>query len=115
MEDIVNTDQRPKIEDFMTYLFLVLKRLSYDPREPATTGFYEIPEARASEDHGNERGQPRAAVNATAVRLNHAIARENVAPAVSEFRKRRNSFFFERDPFSGIVRGSSLATTASTL
>jgi len=33
MEDIVNTDQRPKIEDFVTYLFLVLKRLSYDPRE----------------------------------------------------------------------------------
>jgi magnesium transporter len=33
MEDIVNTDQRPKIEDFVTYLFLVLKRLSYSSRE----------------------------------------------------------------------------------
>ena len=33
LEDIVNTDQRPKIEDFVTYLFLVLKRLSYSSRE----------------------------------------------------------------------------------
>jgi magnesium transporter len=36
LEDIVNTDQRPKIEDFVTYLFLVLKRLSYD------TGAHEV-------------------------------------------------------------------------
>ena len=28
MEDIVNTDQRPKIEDFGDYLFIVLKMLS---------------------------------------------------------------------------------------
>jgi magnesium transporter len=33
MEDIVNTDQRPKIEDFVTYLFLVLKRLSYSSHD----------------------------------------------------------------------------------
>ncbi len=30
MEDIVNTDQRPKMEDSGDYLFLVLKMLSYD-------------------------------------------------------------------------------------
>jgi magnesium transporter len=33
LEDIVNTDQRPKIEDFVTYLFLVLKMLTYHTRE----------------------------------------------------------------------------------
>jgi len=33
MEDVVNTDQRPKIEDFVTYLFLVLKRLSYSSHD----------------------------------------------------------------------------------
>ena len=30
LEDIVNTDQRPKIEDFSSYLFIVLKMLSHD-------------------------------------------------------------------------------------
>jgi magnesium transporter len=30
MEDILNTDQRPKIEDFGRYVYLVLKELSYD-------------------------------------------------------------------------------------
>ena len=33
LEDIVNTDQRPKIEDFVTYLFLVLKMLTDHTRE----------------------------------------------------------------------------------
>jgi len=33
MEDIANTDQRPKIEDFESYLFAVLKMLSYDEKE----------------------------------------------------------------------------------
>jgi len=33
LEDIVNTDQRPKIEDFVTYLFFVLKILSYNIQE----------------------------------------------------------------------------------
>jgi magnesium transporter len=30
LEDILNTDQRPKMEDFEEYLYLVLKMLSYD-------------------------------------------------------------------------------------
>lgn len=30
LEDILNTDQRPKLEDFNSYLFIVLKMLSYD-------------------------------------------------------------------------------------
>ena len=30
LEDIVNTDQRPKLEDFEDYLFVVLKTLHYD-------------------------------------------------------------------------------------
>jgi magnesium transporter len=30
VEDIVNTDQRPKLEDYEDYLYLVLKMLSYD-------------------------------------------------------------------------------------
>ncbi|MBN2244351.1 MAG: magnesium/cobalt transporter CorA, partial [Candidatus Aminicenantes bacterium] len=29
-EDIVNTDQRPKIEEFETFVFVILKMLSYD-------------------------------------------------------------------------------------
>lgn len=31
LEDIVNTEQRPKIEDFDNYLFMVLRMLNYDP------------------------------------------------------------------------------------
>jgi len=31
MEDILNTDQRPKVEDFGDYLYVVVKMLSYDP------------------------------------------------------------------------------------
>jgi magnesium transporter len=30
LEDIANTEQRPKIEDFDSYLFIILKMLSYD-------------------------------------------------------------------------------------
>ena len=30
LEDILNTEQRPKVEDFTDYLFVVLKALSYD-------------------------------------------------------------------------------------
>ncbi len=30
MEDVVTTDQRPKLEDFGEYVFVVLRRLSYD-------------------------------------------------------------------------------------
>jgi magnesium transporter len=30
LEDIVNTDQRPKLEDFEQYLFVILKMLQYD-------------------------------------------------------------------------------------
>lgn len=33
LEDILNTDQRPKLEDFSSYLFIVLKMLSYDGKE----------------------------------------------------------------------------------
>lgn len=33
LEDIVNTAQRPKMEDFEDYLFLVLKMLDYDEKE----------------------------------------------------------------------------------
>jgi len=32
LEDIVNTEQRPKIEDFGDYLFIVLKLVSYDDK-----------------------------------------------------------------------------------
>jgi magnesium transporter len=32
MEDIVNTEQRPKLEDYETYLFLVMKALSLESR-----------------------------------------------------------------------------------
>jgi len=33
LEDIVNTEQRPKIEDFEGYLFLVIKMLSFDEKQ----------------------------------------------------------------------------------
>jgi len=33
LEDIVNTEQRPKIEDFEGYLFLVVKMLSFDEKQ----------------------------------------------------------------------------------
>ena len=33
LEDIVNTEQRPKLDDFEDYLFLVLKMLSYDEKQ----------------------------------------------------------------------------------
>ncbi|KPL03068.1 MAG: magnesium transporter [candidate division Zixibacteria bacterium SM23_73_2] len=33
LEDIVNTGQRPKLEDLESYLFIVLKMLSYDEKE----------------------------------------------------------------------------------
>jgi magnesium transporter len=33
LEDILNTEQRPKIEDFDNYLFLVLKMLSFDDEQ----------------------------------------------------------------------------------
>ena len=36
LEDIMNTGQRPKMEDFGDYLFLVLKMLSYDEEENET-------------------------------------------------------------------------------
>jgi magnesium transporter len=32
MEDVVNTEQRPKMEDFDDYVFVVLKMLSYDEK-----------------------------------------------------------------------------------
>ena len=32
LEDIVNTDQRPKMEDFEKYIFLVIKMLKYDDK-----------------------------------------------------------------------------------
>src|SRR4030042_390351 len=32
LEDILNTDQRPKFEDFEKYFFIVLKMLSYDDK-----------------------------------------------------------------------------------
>lgn len=32
MEDVLNTDQRPKLEDYDDYLFVVLQRLRYDRR-----------------------------------------------------------------------------------
>ena len=35
LEDIVNTEQRPKLEDFEDYLFLVLKMLSFDEQQRA--------------------------------------------------------------------------------
>jgi magnesium transporter len=33
LEDILNTDQRPKVEDFQNYLFIVVKMLSYDQKK----------------------------------------------------------------------------------
>ncbi|UCG31410.1 MAG: magnesium/cobalt transporter CorA [candidate division WOR-3 bacterium] len=33
LEDILNTEQRPKIEDFEDYIFLVLKMLAFDEKE----------------------------------------------------------------------------------
>ncbi|MBU1864081.1 MAG: magnesium/cobalt transporter CorA [Candidatus Omnitrophica bacterium] len=36
LEDIVNTSQRPKCEDYDTYLFIVLKMLTYDEAEKCT-------------------------------------------------------------------------------
>jgi magnesium transporter len=36
LEDIVNTGQRPKMEDFSNYLFMVLKMLRYDEEENET-------------------------------------------------------------------------------
>ncbi len=33
MEDVLNTTQRPKIEDFDDYIFVVMKMLRYDPAE----------------------------------------------------------------------------------
>ena len=33
LEDILNTDQRPKMEDYGEYLYIVLKMLSYDDRK----------------------------------------------------------------------------------
>lgn len=36
-EDIVNTNQRPKVEEFDTYLFLVLKMVTYDEPNTAIT------------------------------------------------------------------------------
>ena len=37
LEDILNTDHRPKLEDYDDYLFLVLKMLFYDPQEGIRT------------------------------------------------------------------------------
>jgi magnesium transporter len=36
LEDIMNTDQRPKIEAYDSYLFVVLKTISYDEKEKST-------------------------------------------------------------------------------
>lgn len=36
LEDIVNTGQRPKMEDFVDYIFVVLKMLHYDEKESET-------------------------------------------------------------------------------
>jgi len=36
LEDIMNTGQRPKMEDFNDYLFIVLKMLQYDEKEDET-------------------------------------------------------------------------------
>jgi len=36
LEDIVNTGQRPKMEDFVDYIFVVLKMLYYDEKERET-------------------------------------------------------------------------------
>ena len=36
LEDIVNTGQRPKMEDFVDYIFIVLKMLYYDDKEDET-------------------------------------------------------------------------------
>ena len=36
LEDIVNTGQRPKMEDFIDYIFIVLKMLYYDEKENET-------------------------------------------------------------------------------
>jgi magnesium transporter len=37
MEDIMNTDQRPKMEDYTDYLYIVLKMLYYDDEENKIT------------------------------------------------------------------------------
>lgn len=37
LEDIVNTDQRPRIEDFEDYIFVVVKMLDYDERKGEIT------------------------------------------------------------------------------
>lgn len=37
LEDILNTDQRPKLEDFENYIYIVLKMLSYDEIEDEIT------------------------------------------------------------------------------
>ncbi len=36
LEDLVNTEQRPKIEDFLDYVFIVLRMLHYDEKERET-------------------------------------------------------------------------------
>ncbi|MFB0564321.1 MAG: CorA family divalent cation transporter [Candidatus Aminicenantaceae bacterium] len=36
LEDIVNTEQRPKMEDFEQYIFIITKMLFYDERERET-------------------------------------------------------------------------------
>lgn len=36
MEDILNTDQRPKVEDYEGYLYIVLRMLRYDPDSQQT-------------------------------------------------------------------------------
>jgi len=38
LEDILTSDQRPKVEDFGHYLFLVLKMLQYDEKEQEVIG-----------------------------------------------------------------------------
>jgi len=38
LEDILTSDQRPKVEDFENYLFLVLKMLQYDEKEQEVIG-----------------------------------------------------------------------------
>ncbi len=41
LEDVVNTEQRPKVEDFGAYLFIVLKNLSFN-RETLSIGEHHI-------------------------------------------------------------------------
>lgn len=38
LEDILNSDQRPKVEEFESHLFLVLKMLQYDEKEQEVIG-----------------------------------------------------------------------------